>query len=294
LEVNLLFPPRLLAAVETLSLDARPAPATPDAGAHLSRAAGASMDFHDYRPYTAGDDLRRVDWNVYRRSGHLFVRRYQHPASVPVHIAVDTSQSMFVETPARYTAAARMALAVASGALRNHDPLTLLASPDAPPLALTGRRRLHEIAARLAGQSPSPAASLPSVLSSLRSLRPGIACIVSDFFDDRGAEALADELSSLPHRLVLVQVTQPWDADPALADDAELIDCESHRVVAVAPTPLVLRAYRDAYTAYNETLAAFATRRGARFVRVDASADPIAELAKLFPNGILSVGGVTR
>ena len=30
---------------------------------------GSSIEFADYRDYTPGDDLRRLDWNVYARLG---------------------------------------------------------------------------------------------------------------------------------------------------------------------------------------------------------------------------------
>ena len=33
-------------------------------GERRSRRRGQSVDFADYRPYAAGDDLRFVDWNI--------------------------------------------------------------------------------------------------------------------------------------------------------------------------------------------------------------------------------------
>ena len=36
-------------------------------GERRSTKRGTSIEFADYRDYTPGDDLRRLDWNVYAR-----------------------------------------------------------------------------------------------------------------------------------------------------------------------------------------------------------------------------------
>ena len=43
-------------------------------GDRLSRQFGAGQEFGQHRPYSHGDDLRRVDWNVYGRLGQLFLK----------------------------------------------------------------------------------------------------------------------------------------------------------------------------------------------------------------------------
>ena len=45
-------------------------------GERRSRRRGQSVDFADYRPYTAGDDLRFVDWNIYARLESLFLKLF--------------------------------------------------------------------------------------------------------------------------------------------------------------------------------------------------------------------------
>ena len=37
-----------------------------ETGERLASEAGQSVEFHDFRPYDAGDELRYVDWKVYR------------------------------------------------------------------------------------------------------------------------------------------------------------------------------------------------------------------------------------
>ena len=297
--MNELFPPQFLAAIERLSLDVAAAPANVNPGSHLSRASGSSLDFRDFAQYSPGDDLRRVDWNVYRRTGHLFLRRFEHPTTSPVHVLLDTSESMFVEDPPRYATAARVAAAAAAAALREHDGVSIVpfsAEPAAPLNRLTHRRRLPEALGYLSSQRPGGAGSFHAAADAMlrAGRRNGVAIVVSDFFDDAGIEDVVAALGTLPHRLVLVQITQPWDADPQLDGEAELIDCESSPTTTVLPGTETLQRYRQAYQLYQAGLEAFASRRVALHVKIDASRDTLGQLERLFPAGILRVAGVRR
>ncbi|MCL4731552.1 MAG: DUF58 domain-containing protein [Planctomycetes bacterium] len=48
-------------------------------GERAARALGAGQEFAAHRAYARGDDLRRVDWNVYGRLGQLFVKLFEAP-----------------------------------------------------------------------------------------------------------------------------------------------------------------------------------------------------------------------
>ena len=94
-----------------------------------SRDRGIGLEFTDFKPYVPGDDLRSVDWNIYRRLGRLFVRVFEEQQDLPFYVLVDRSSSMYLENPPRINAALRTALALSSVALHNSDsvwPLFLL------------------------------------------------------------------------------------------------------------------------------------------------------------------------
>ena len=46
------------------------------AGNRRSVQKGTSAEFSDFREYMPGDDLRRLDWNVYARSERMYIREY--------------------------------------------------------------------------------------------------------------------------------------------------------------------------------------------------------------------------
>ena len=63
-------------------------------GRHASRQKGGSGEFVDYREYTPGEDLRRLDWKVYARTGKSVIRLYQDETNLACTLAIDSSASM--------------------------------------------------------------------------------------------------------------------------------------------------------------------------------------------------------
>ncbi len=71
------------------------------AGSFTSRSRGDGFDFDELQPYRAGDDVRRIDWNVTARLGAPFVRHTHAERELNMVIAMDVSRSMALGTDAR-------------------------------------------------------------------------------------------------------------------------------------------------------------------------------------------------
>ena len=102
-----LFDPEFLAALTPFALRARRAPPAGRPADQASRQRGFGLEFADFKSYVPGDDLRAIDWNIYRRLGRLFVRVFEERRDLPVYLLVDRSRSMFLETPPRIRASSR-------------------------------------------------------------------------------------------------------------------------------------------------------------------------------------------
>ena len=63
-------------------------------GRHSSRSKGGSGEFADYRQYTPGEDLRRLDWRVMARTGRAYVKLFQNETNLVCTAAIDASRSM--------------------------------------------------------------------------------------------------------------------------------------------------------------------------------------------------------
>ncbi len=95
-------------------------------GEHASRRRAPSAEFVDYRPYVPGDDLRRVDWNVYGRLGALEVKLTEARERTELVFALDCSASMAWGTPDKFAAARQAAAALAYVGLARFDRVRIV------------------------------------------------------------------------------------------------------------------------------------------------------------------------
>jgi uncharacterized protein (DUF58 family) len=281
---------RFLASLEHLRVVARRVARHGRFAEQRSRDLGAGIEFKDYRPYTPGDDLRALDWNVYRRLGRLFLRLFEELEDLPLYLLPDVSHSAFLESPPRALAGLRTALGLASISLGQHDRVGVFPFADDLKVLVrptAGKSRILGMAQRLAELEPGGATDIARSLQTFTSLglREGLVCVISDFFDPRGLEAVTEALARLRHRLLLVRLVRASDRDPTLSGDLRLVDCESRQVADVSITAHVLERYRAAYARFVEGLSVFALARGAGLLELDVEGDVLTQLERLFASG---------
>jgi len=300
-EVDELFDAAFLEAAQRLRLVARRVAPRGRFADQKSRDRGAGLEFQDYRPYVSGDDLRAIDWTVYRRLGRVFLRLFEEHEDLPLYLMPDVSGSAWVEDPPRAIAGLRACLALAAVSLGQHDSVGVF--PFADDLQVlqrptSGKGRLMELASRMAtGIAPPGGRSGTDLRQAMKrfralGLREGLVVVVSDFFDPGGLEAATDALAGLRHRLLLVQLVRAADRDPIAAyggGDLRLVDAESGEAHDVSLDAAALDRYQARYDAFAEGLAALARRRGAGLLALDADAPVVPQLATLFENGRFEV-----
>ncbi len=86
--------PRALMRIKSLELRARMIVEGFMTGMHRSPYHGFSVEFTEYRQYTAGDDPRYIDWKLYARSDRLHVKRFEDETNLRCWLLVDNSKSM--------------------------------------------------------------------------------------------------------------------------------------------------------------------------------------------------------
>lgn len=103
------------------------------------------MEFTDVRPYTEGDDLRHLDWNLLARTGQPYVKLYTETRELTVLLVVDRSLSIGVGDPEPKAArAVEVAALLALVAAQQHDRVGMLAfSDEVGPVIPPGRGQRH-------------------------------------------------------------------------------------------------------------------------------------------------------
>src|SRR5438046_4215253 len=91
---NRFIDPKVLMKIQNLELVARTVVEGFVSGLHRSPYMGFSVDFAAYREYQPGDEIRRIDWNVFSRSDRLYVKLYEGETNTRVLVLLDVSGSM--------------------------------------------------------------------------------------------------------------------------------------------------------------------------------------------------------
>ena len=248
--VTSLLEPEFLRKLEQLSLMSKKVFAGQLKGERRSTRRGTSVEFADYRNYTLGDDLRYIDWNTYARLEKLFLKLFVEEEDLHVYLLLDGSQSMAYGEPSKFDYARRVAASLGYIGLTNFDRIgaTVFADKMRDYLApVRGRAQVFPFfqfleTARVGGQT-SLAGSLKEY--ALRTRRPGIAILISDFFDPEWETGL----KALLHRRFQVACIHTLDRSevrPDMLGDLKLVDCETGEEREITVSAGLLKEYQKA------------------------------------------------
>lgn len=268
---------RVLSQISSLELVARTVVEGFLTGLHRSPVFGFSQEFAEYRPYSPGDDPRFVDWNVYARSGRVYIKQYKGETNAALLLLLDASASMgYGSGPvtkieyARYLAASLAYLAV-----HQRDPAGLVVFDEevrafVPPSLRYGQ--LPSLLATLERTEPGRRTDVERALSAVARLvrRRGLVAVVSDFYDppERTLRALAP-LSGRGHDVVLFHLLDPAELDPGLREPVRLEDMETGAHMEVGPTQAA--EYVGRIRAHVDALRRVAGEHGADYQLLDTS-----------------------
>lgn len=246
-------------------------------GIHQSRVRGTSAEFTEYRPYRAGDELRRVDWKLFARSDRAHVRISEERAVTPTWILLDASASMnFPEGPgSKWALAQQLAVALVAVAHAGGDPAGVMVAghPRATiqPRARRGVvaeviRMLHDIP--VAGANP-----LSGCLSLSARATPRVA-IISDFLGDLDETVrVGREIMASGRDVYALHVVASEEIDPpgpiSLVSDPEADDLRR------SVTSGTRTGYMRAFAEWREETAARWLASGAAYRVIITGAEPV-------------------
>jgi uncharacterized protein (DUF58 family) len=228
------FTPEFLAQLERLSLLSRRTFRGSVKGERRSPRRGHSVEFADYRAYGHGDDLRYVDWNIYRRLDRLLLKVFTAEEEMNIYLLVDTSRSMAEGVPSKLDYAKKVAAALGYIGLKNLDRVggASFSSRLQAPLTLgRGRKQVLSLFRFLAHLSCAGETNLRAAIHSFTNLfpHPGFVVVVSDLFDPAGWRAALEELTAKRYQLLLIHVVDDGELRPKPWGDIALVDVEGGR-----------------------------------------------------------------
>lgn len=272
---DLLFSEEFLRQLEHLAVVTRRPAAGHLRGHHRSRRTGSGMVFTDYRPYSAGDDTRNLDWNTYMRLDRLILRLFEEEADLPIYLFVDASRSM--DFGAKFDFARRFAASVAYVGLINHDRVSVVGFSDGVLQEMPARRGKNQLWRTLHFLERMQAAGRTSLQSALRAFfgarrTRGLVVLISDFLDRNGFEPAFQVIRQFRHEVFAVHVVSPEERDPVIGDDVVLIDSEEGAATEARVSADLLAAYRDTFARYCTEIEGFCRSHGWGYLLADSDA----------------------
>jgi uncharacterized protein (DUF58 family) len=242
-------------------------------GERLSRQFGGGQEFGGHRPYTHGDDLRRVDWNVYGRLGQFFLKLFEQPGQLRMVLLADDSPTMDFGTPDKWLAARRVLGAVGLIALGGAERVVLarLSGQEPETYDGTGEERMLDSLSRWPVDGGSGTRSTAALIGGHG--RDTLVVLASDF-QNRGPalRALADARRQ-GARAVAFSIASPDELNPSLEGLAR-VQPVGGQSLKLRLDDAVLAAYREELARYREGIARAVKGTGAAFGEV-LSSDPI-------------------
>jgi uncharacterized protein (DUF58 family) len=287
-----LFDSVFLRKLDRLALLTRRAMAGEMQGERRSPRRGSSVEFADFRPYTSGDDIRQIDWNLYARMERFFLKLFVAEEELTIHMLVDNTASMDWGDPNKFLYARRAAGAFGYIALSSLDRVTVSAFADGAARQMPGVRGkrgalpLFDFLQKLpAGKGASLLANCRRYVQTARNAGPLLLC--SDLMDPGWQDALR-ALSSRPFEITILHTLAPQEIRPMLDGDFRLIDAEGGESVEITADLDTLRRYETSLAAWRGEIESFCNGRGINYIFVD-TAVPVEEfvLSNLRRRGML-------
>src|SRR6195256_3333664 len=122
-------------------------------GLHASPFQGFSVEFSEHRKYSAGDDLKDLDWGVYAKTDKYYLKKYQAETNVTGYLVMDLSASMgytYRQELTKFEYAICLAAGLGYLMIHQQDPVGLVTFDTAIRASLPPRSKRTQLGAMLA------------------------------------------------------------------------------------------------------------------------------------------------
>jgi uncharacterized protein (DUF58 family) len=269
------FLPPLLVAAERVA-------ATVEQGVHGRRRVGPGDAFWQFRRYSPGDAIARIDWRQTAKRIHTFIRENEWEAAESVWLWRDPSPSMRWKSPQgserKDERGDLLLLALSSLLLRGGERIALLGQPGRPA---HGRLVLERMAERLLRLRETTAeASLPPAQHLPRHAQ---AVLIGDFLYP--VDEIATRLRHFADMGVtgtVLRIVDPAEEDFPYAGRTRFLGLEGEGNLLAPRAEALADDWRSLFAAHQQDLAEACRRLGWRLLKHRTDAPPQTALMALF------------
>lgn len=239
------------ALVPELLVDALRIVNTVMAGWHGRKKRGIGETFWQYRPYTQGETMARIDWRRSARDDQTYVRDQEWEAAHTIWLWVDRSSSMLYKSSAASVSKESRAMVVTFALAE----LFARAGERVGYPGLLKPSANRKGAERLATAFATQPHDLPDTPSFTQVQRFSDVVLVSDFLGDTNETlAMIDNLAGQGARMHLIEIVDPAEEDFPYGGRTEFIDPETGTRLTAGRAEDWREAYRNLYQARRHAL----------------------------------------
>lgn len=238
-------------------------------GSHRSKMKGGSGEFAEHRAYSAGDEVRRLDWRVVAKSDRYYIKQFHEEANLGVVLVLDASGSMAYgdSTRSKFLHARAAAACLGRLILGQRDPVGFAVAQRKASNFLPARSSAGHLNGLLEALLNTEAKGRNDLLSTLdwliRNLRrrSQFVLLTDGFVELDILERQLLALAARGHQLLLLHVLAPEELTFSFQDNARFQCLETFQEVDVDPI-LMADTYLSRMQAFVDRLRRVCIRAG--------------------------------
>ena len=269
-------------------------------GNHRTTTYGSTVEFADYREYVLGDDIRRIDWNLYSRFEKHYIKLFVDERQMHIQFFIDCSASMNFEISKKKETALKMAAALGYLSIHSMDKISykFIHEDHADDLSgvISCKDSFFRSLEQLENIEFKGGSDLEKAIKGCINpgYNDGLTVIISDFLTDSNWKAAIDYLLYRHRDVMLIQVLSPDEISPSYNGRMVLIDSESTteeidtKNLKMRITKSEFEAYKEALKDYLDDIKKFCISRNVGYLRI--STDTNIEkylLEQLYETGVI-------
>ena len=250
---------------------------------------GKGMRFREVRDYTAGDDVRFIDWNVSARFSHPFTKVFEEERELSVMLLIDISTSNLFGTRMRSKREAinEVAAMLAFNVIKNNDKVGAVLFGNEVELYIPPKKgRMHVLYLVRELLSREPCCAGTNIYDAIRYFnrnikQRSIAFVISDFVGEGYFHDL--KVIGKKHDVIGIKISDPADEDLPKVGLLELMDSETGELRWVNTNNAAVRYnYRLHFLKNQEECKQAFRKAGAELLEVRTNDDYIKILQHFF------------
>ena len=258
-------------------------------GEYHSAFKGKGMSFREVREYTAGDDVRFIDWNVSARFSHPFTKLFEEERELTLMLLIDTSTSNLFGTigKRKKELITEVAAVLAFSAVSNNDKVGVIFFSNKVEKYIAPKKgrthALYIVRELLTVEPHTRGTNLDAAIKYFNNTtrQKSISFLLSDFLDTGYDNDL--KVIGKKHDVIGIKVYDKMDMQLPDAGLLQLQDAETGKIKLVdSSNPLVRYNYQQHFFQQTETCTKYFRKAGADLLHVRTDEDYVKVLQKFF------------